>query len=55
LMIQGYNAKVAVEYSEGTLLYLVQIVGIAKEEDGQEIVQALIADNQFQQVQLRAY
>jgi len=55
LMIQGYNAKVAVEYSEGTLLYLVQIVGIAKEEDGQEIVQVLIADNQFQRVQLRAY
>ena len=55
LMIKGYNAKVAVEYSEGTLLYLVQIVGIAKEQDGQEIVQALIADNQFQRVQLRAY
>jgi putative heme degradation protein len=51
----GYNAKIAVEFSQGEIVYRVHIVGIENRESGEKIVASLSAKNQYPILQLRQY
>ena len=51
----GYNAKIAVEFSQGEIVYRVHIVGIENRESGEKIVASLSAKNQYPILQLKQY
>jgi len=51
----GYNAKIAVEFSQGEISYRVHIVGIKNRESGEKLVGALSTKNQYPILQLKQH
>jgi len=51
----GFNAKIAVKYQSGNLLYRVQVVGIESREQGEMAIQSLAKLSNMPRLQLRKY